>query len=87
MPQTNGRFAAEKPKKVQNVFIFWSPESTEKREIIQSKEFLEIESSPKKKCANCSHLHTKLEFLKSISQEGGVLNLPLVIWTRNVCVV
>ena len=38
-----GRFAAEKPKKVQNVFIFWSPESTEKREKTQSKEFLEFE--------------------------------------------
>ena len=38
--QEGGRFAAEKPEKVQNVLIFWSPESTEKREKKTRRNFL-----------------------------------------------
>ena len=74
MPQINcRRFAAEEPKKVQNVFIFWSPESTEKREKPNRRISLHMKFVKKEVLKS----HTKLEIFPIDFARGGVADFDI----------
>jgi hypothetical protein len=66
-PKVQPSSRAEKPKKVQNVFIFWSPESTEKREKPNRWKFLLYEGSQKR-------VHKQTTFLV-FGSEHPVMNI------------